>query len=281
MNEKDIVLCAISNISSGACSEDCGFCTQSAKYHTGIEQFLHKPLEKILYEAHQAKDVGALGFCLVSAGCHLDDEKLDFVLRIAHTVLKEIPDFHLIACNGIASLEALKELKKGGIQSYNHNLETARSFYPHVVSTMSWDERFTTCQHAKEAGLSLCTGGIFGLGETDEQRREFIQAIQELSPMSMPINFYIPHQALPLRPVSLTPQEALYWIKYAHEQLPQTMIMLAGGREYLLGKEWTKALEYGAKAIIIGDYLTVSGENPHNDLVALHEAGYYVAKTCM
>ena len=126
---REIFLCAINNILSGTCKEDCKFCTQSVRYHADIERYNYKSIDKIIDEAKQAKSNGALGYCLVTAGKGLDDKKVDFVARIAQAIKKEVKDLNLIACNGTATLEQLKFLKEHGIDSYNHNLETSKAYY--------------------------------------------------------------------------------------------------------------------------------------------------------
>ena len=275
-----VYLCAISNISSGVCAQDCKFCTQSTKYKAQIERYKYKPIEHIVQEAHKAKAARAIGFCLVTAGRGIDDTILEFVCKAARAVKKEVPQLSLIGCNGIATTEQLKELKRSGIDNYNHNLETAKSFYPHICSTHTWEERYQTCLNAKEAGLRLCTGGIFGLGESQEQQNEFIDQIASLDPMSVPINFYHPNPSLPL-PQTIIPQEkALALIRKVRAKLPKAMIMVAGGRELVFQDSWPKILQAGANAIVIGDYLTTKGERPDKDLQTLQKLGYEIASSC-
>jgi len=187
--KKSIFLCAISNISSGSCPEDCGFCTQSARHHADIERYKYKPIEQIVFEAKNAVNNGAIGFCLVTSGLGLDDKKLAFVCEVARAIRAELPDLNLIACNGIASVEQLRTLKEAGVNSYNHNLESSQNFYDKICTTHSWESRYQTCLNAKEAGLSLCSGGIFGLGASKEERTAFIQSVKSLSPDTMPLNF--------------------------------------------------------------------------------------------
>ena len=275
-----VYLCAISNISSGVCAEDCGFCTQSTKYKADIPRYKYKAIETIVEEAKKAKAAKAIGFCLVTAGKGIDDKILDFVCQAARAVKKEVPDISLIGCNGTANLEQLRELKKSGIDNYNHNLETARSYYPTICSTHSWDERYQTCLNAKEAGLSLCTGGIFGLGESQAQRQEFIEQIASLDPMSVPVNFFHPNPALPLPQKVMDKEEALALIRRVRAALPKAMVMVAGGRELVFGQDWPKILEAGANAIVIGDYLTTKGERPDKDLETLQTLGYEIASSC-
>ena len=280
MNLKDntVFLCAICNINSGTCNEDCKFCSQSVRYKADIERYKQKPIEDILSEARAAHKNGSLGFCLVTSNKGLDDKVLDFVCRTAHAINKEELGLRLIACNGTASKEQLLELKKNGIKAYNHNLETSREFYPQICSTHPWDERFETCQNVNEAGLVLISGGIFGLGETQEDRLSMLRSLQELRPTSVPINFYHHNPALHLQPNPLTKEEALELVKLTREMLPDAQrIMVAGGRELMFGEEWPEIFKYGANSIVIGNYLTTPGAAPSKDLQTIRDLGLSIA----
>lgn len=277
---KSIFLCSISNISSGSCAEDCGFCTQSAKHHADIERYSYKAIDQIVLEAKAVTSYGALGFCLVTSGLGLNDKKLSFVCEAARAVRAELPNIHLIACNGIASVEQLRELKNAGVNSYNHNLESSREFYPTICSTHSWESRYQTCLNVKESGLTLCSGGIFGLGESKEDRASFIQSVKALSPSTMPLNFYHPNPALPLKAKPLSEEEALAIITEVKLQLPQTMLMVAGGREITFKNRQCDIFKAGADAIVIGDYLTTKGQPPTKDLEMIEALGYEIAKSC-
>ena len=277
-NKKMIYLCAISNISSGNCSEDCKFCTQSAHYNTNINTYKQKSIDEIIIEAKKAKQNKAVGFCLVTAGKGLNDKKLDYVCEVATALKKEV-DISLIGCNGTASVEQLKELKKAGIENYNHNLETSKEFYPSICSTHTWEERFQTCMNVKEVGLNLCTGGILGLGESEKDRYSMLKSIKELNPMSIPLNFYIPNNNLPIKNTQITKDEVLFWITEYRKNF-DSMIMLAGGRELIFGNNWIEAIKAGANSIVIGDYLTTKGEKINTDLEILEKHGYVIAKDC-
>ncbi|MFB1009703.1 MAG: biotin synthase [Sulfurospirillum sp.] len=278
--KKSIFLCAISNISSGSCAEDCGFCTQSARHHADIERYKYKPVDQIVFEAKNASNNGAIGFCLVTSGLGLDDKKLAFVCEAARAIKAELPDLNLIACNGIASVEQLKTLKDAGINSYNHNLESSQNFYDKICTTHSWESRYQTCLNAKEAGLSLCSGGIFGLGESKEERTSFIQSVKSLSPDTMPLNFFIQNPALPIKATPLSEEEALAIITEVREALPNTRLMVAGGRETTFKSEDCDIFAAGADAIVIGDYLTTKGKLPESDLKMIERLGYEIATTC-
>lgn len=278
--KKEIFLCSICNVSSGSCAEDCGFCTQSAKHHADIVRYKYKAIEQIVSEAKNATSYGALGFCLVTSGLGLDDKKLAFVCEAARAVRAEVPQIHLIACNGIATIEQLKTLKDAGVDSYNHNLETSQRYYETICTTHSWEERFKTCLAVKESGLHLCSGGIFGLGESKEDRESFIESIKELSPATMPLNFYHPNPALPLQANPLSEEEALEIITRVRKALPETMLMVAGGREITFKSRQSDIFAAGADAIVIGDYLTTKGQAPTEDLEMIRSLGYKIAKSC-
>ena len=279
MNKNKIFLCAISNISSGSCAEDCGFCTQSAKHHADIQRYRYKDIATIVEEAKRAKSNGAVGFCLVTSGVGLDDKKLSFVCEAAEAVKKEV-EINLIACNGLATKSQIQTLKDSGVELYNHNLETSKEFYPSICSTHSWGERYETCLHVKDVGLKLDCGGIIGLGESEEDRVSFFDSIASLEPFSVPLNFFHPNEALPIKQAPVDEEEALEVIKYAREKLPNSRIMVAGGREITFRKNPAKIFEMGANSIIIGDYLTTSGEKAGKDLAMIKKAGYEIAPYC-
>jgi len=277
MSEK-IFLCAISNINSGTCSEDCKFCSQSVRYKADIDRYKQKPIPDIIEEARAAKASGALGFCLVTAHKGLDERTLDFVCETAETVNAAVPGLRLIACNGTATFAQLETLKRSGIKAYNHNLETSREFYPQICTTHPWDERFETCENVNAVGLKLITGGIFGLGETQEDRISMLEALQKLDPVSVPINFYHHNPALPLNPNPLTTDEALELITLTRQMLPGAeRIMVAGGRELMFGDRQGEIFAAGANSIVIGNYLTTRGRDRNADLQMLRDLGLGVA----
>ncbi|MGK0255780.1 MAG: biotin synthase [Arcobacteraceae bacterium] len=281
MNDKKIYLCAICNIESGTCDQDCKFCTQSVKYQADISRYNRKAIDNIVAEAKNARKNKAIGFCLVTAGKGLTDKRLAYICEAARAVKKENLGLKLIACNGLATLEQLLELKKAGVDNYNHNLETSREFYPSIVSTHTWDERYQTCLNVKEAGLKLVSGGIFGLGESQEDRISMLTSLSSLDPMTVPLNFFHPNEALPIVTNSVTKEQAFELIKLARKMIPNAhKIMAAGGRELMFGKDEYKVFEYGANSIVIGDYLTTSGKNALQDIEELEAMGYNIAHTC-
>ncbi|MDP3300619.1 MAG: biotin synthase [Sulfuricurvum sp.] len=275
-----IFLCSICNINSGTCNEDCKFCSQSVKYKADIERYKQKPMDQILEEARKLESLGALGFCLVTAQKGLDDKTLEFVCSVASTLKREVPRLRLIACNGTASVEQLVELKKSGVAAYNHNLETSRAFYPEVCTTHPWDERYETCENVNSVGLKLISGGIFGMGETQEDRLSMLHSLKELNPVSVPLNFYHHNPALPLNPSPFSIDESLELIRLSRSILSNAdRIMIAGGREITFKERQHEIFEAGANSIVLGNYLTTAGREAHTDLEMLQKLGLKIALT--
>jgi biotin synthase len=235
-------------------------------------------MDQILEEARRLEALGALGFCLVTAQKGLDDKTLDFVCNVASTLKREVPRLRLIACNGTATLEQLNELKRAGVSAYNHNLETSREFYTQVCTTHPWEERFETCENVNRSGLKLISGGIFGMGETHEDRISMLHSLNELNPVSVPLNFYHHNPALPLQPNPLSIDESLELISLARHIIAKAdRIMIAGGREITFKERQHEIFEAGANSIVIGNYLTTAGREAHADLMMLQELGFEIA----
>lgn len=281
MVSKKIIFCAISNVSSGYCAEDCAYCAQSMKFGADIQRYAQKSIDTVIEEAKKAKANGALGFCLVTAGERLDGKKVEYVSALANAVKSNVPGLFIIACNGIADLKSLQELKKAGVDSYNHNLESAREFFPTLCSTHSWDARFETCQNALSAELMLCSGGIFGLGESAVNRDSFWASLKELNPQSIPLNFYHPNPALPIKHNSLSSvNEGFSIIRKTRELFPSSLVMVAGGRESFFGSRQSEIFDAGCNSIIVGDYLTSRGQDANIDTILVSSAGYDIETEC-
>jgi len=278
VNQEKIFLCSICNINSGTCLEDCKFCSQSVRYKADIDRYQQKPLKDIQKEAIIARDNGALGFCLVTADKGLNDKTLKFVCDVARSLREVAPELRLIACNGTATLKQLLILKEAGIKAYNHNLETSESFYPNICTTHPWSQRYETCQNVNKAGMVLITGGIFGLGETQEDRVSMLKSLASLKPTSVPINFYHHNKALELTPNPLSADEALELIKLTKEMIPDAQrIMVAGGRELMFQDRQSEIFSAGANSIVIGNYLTTNGRAMSQDLEMLKTLNLEVA----
>jgi len=261
---REICLCSLTNIRSGSCPEDCKFCTQSARWRAKIEKYRWKPFSKIVEEAERASKWGARGFCLVTSGVGIVPSDLPHLTKLISNLKEQFSNLNLIGCFGIVGKGELMELKRAGLSAYNHNLESSRTFYPHLCTTHSWEERFKTAQLVKEVGLELYCGGIFGVGESQSDWEELGEALRQLEPEVIPLNFFIPHPALPLR-ATHSREMALEVISLFRRLFPKSGIMLAGGRELLFGDKWVEGIEAGADGIIIGNYLTAPGDAPHRD----------------
>jgi biotin synthase len=276
---KEIFLCSICNINSGTCNEDCKFCSQSVRYKADIDRYKQKDINEIIKEALVARDNGALGFCLVTADKGITPKILDFVCNVAKILTKEVPELRLIACNGTASLDQLLVLKKAGIKAYNHNLETSEAYYPKICTTHPWSERYETCENVNRSGLVLISGGIFGLGESDEDRISMLESLASLNPSSVPINFYHHNEALELDPNPIKIEEAFALIQKTRDVLANAQrIMVAGGRELMFKDRQSEIFSYGANSIVIGNYLTTSGREMNKDLNMLKLLNLEVAK---
>ena len=276
---KDIYLCAISNVKSGKCSEDCSFCTQSAHHYIDIDTYGFKSIEVVVREAKRMKRANATGFCLVSANKAITDGILNKISQYAKAIKKEV-DINLIACNGMATLSQLKELKDAGIDSYNHNLESSADFYKTICSTHSWESRFQTCINAKEAGLKVCSGGIFGMGESAEDRKNLIVSLKELELNAIAINLFHPNPQLPLKTKTLEKQEALDIISFVRSEVKSKKVMLAGGREMVFGNDLKEIFEAGANSIVIGSYLTTKGNEEVEEISTIRDMGYNIMGDC-
>ncbi len=280
MPSNKVFLCAISNISSGSCNEDCSFCTQSVRFKADINRYRQKPIEEIVLEAKKARENMAIGFCLVTAGKGITPAKLEFVCEATKAVKKEVPELNIIACNGTATVEDLEMLKKSGVGSYNHNLESSQAYYEQICTTHSWEERYQTCLNVKKVGLNLCTGGIFGMGESEGDRKSLIDSICSLDPVSIAMNFFHPNIALPLEK-TLNTEESLEWIRKMRIAIgDQTRVMVAGGREISFRDRQEDIFKSGANSIVVGNYLTTSGDDPHHDIDMIKKLGLEIAVDC-
>jgi len=276
---KSIFLCSISNVSSGGCGEDCGYCMQSAHHDTGAPKYRYKSVEQVVREAKFYRECGAAGFCLVTAGRSLDSAKCEYIAKLASEITRLDLGLHLIACNGRADRESLSYLRQNGVGSYNHNLETARSFFPQICTTHTWEERYETCQNAASVGLKICSGGIFGLGESAEQRREHLRALASLNVHTTPINFYIPHPGLRIQEPAMSREQALECVQLVRKSLPSARVMIAGGREVVFGADQRDLFACGIDAVVLGDYLTTKGNTPQNEAEKIKDYGFDIANT--
>ncbi len=266
-------LCGILNAKSGRCGEDCKFCGQSGRWKTEVESFGLLAQEKIIGAAKRAKQDGAKEFSIVTSGKGISGE--DEMETICSS-LKNIRSLGLEPCAslGILSQGQLSRLKNSGLARYHHNLETSQNFFPQICATHQWQESYDTARSAKELGLKLCCGGIFGLGERWEDRADLAVTLSRLKPESVPINFLIPIPGTPLEHQQrLSPLDALKIIVIFRLTLPDSDLIVCGGREEILGDFQSWIFPAGATGLILGDYLTRKGRSPEQDLAMISSLG--------
>lgn len=270
-------LCSIVNARSGACSEDCAFCAQSARHEASIETFPLLSTEKILARANEAAGFQAREFSVVTSGYGERSPK-DFS-RIAESVraLASETPFSVCASLGVVSSDQLLRLKECGLARYHHNLETARSHFSNICTTHSYEDDYEMVRRAKQAGLYVCSGGIFGMGESPEQRVELAMTLRELDVDSVPINFLNPIPGTPLAGRrDLTPFECLKIIAMLRLVLPDKDLVVCGGREVNLRDLQSMIFLAGANGMMVGGYLTTSGRSYQDDLRMIEDLGLEV-----
>ena len=273
----DVELESLINAKSGACPEDCAFCSQSARFHTEVDVYPFLDLDDVLAAARATRDAGASQFCIVVAVRGPEERLLRKVIDAVDLVHTETG--LEVACSlGLLTAEQAARLAAAGVRRYNHNLETCREVFPTICTTHTYDERVATARLAIDAGMELCCGGILGIGETLEQRIDFAFELAALEPCEVPINLLDPRPGTPLGDQSLlSPREALQAIALFRLVLPDVWLRLAGGRERVLGELQGMGLLAGANALIIGNYLTTIGRDASDDVALLEALGMPIA----
>jgi biotin synthase len=261
----------IVSVKTGGCPEDCHFCSQSGQFTSPVRA-VWLDVAALVEAARQTAATGASEFCIVAA-VRGPDERLMGQLRGAVAAIRAAVDINIAASLGILTQAQVDELVEMGVHRYNHNLETARSFFPSVVTTHTWQERFDTLARVAASGMEVCCGGIIGMGESRAQRAEFAAQLAALAPDEVPMNFLNPRPGTPFADLPvLEATEALRTIAAFRLALPRTILRFAGGREITLGDLGAReGLLGGVNAIIVGNYLTTLGRPPGEDLALLAE----------
>ncbi len=266
-------ICSIVNAKSGACSEDCAYCAQSAYHATSVPVYPLISREDIAKAAQSAKQNGARRFCIVTSGRGIDSwEDLE---KIAQGV-RLVRELGLSPCATLGTLarDQLSFLKDAGLERYHHNIETSRNYFSRICTTHTFDERLEVLARARSLGLSACSGGILGMGETREDRIQMAFTLSELDVDSVPINFLMPIPGTPLEKMSqITPLEALQAISVFRFILPNKEIRICAGRGTALRQLHPLIFAAGADGFMIGNYLTTSGLDPAGDLAMIHDMG--------
>jgi biotin synthase len=273
-----VLKCAIVNAKSGMCPEDCAFCAQSAHHHTQVAVYELLSTEKLETEGLKMAAAGATNYSIVTSGTSLTEKDVESVCQVARN-LKAKTSLNLCASVGLLDPEAACKLKAAGISRYHHNLETARSHFDAICSTHDYDDDIQTVKVAKAAGLVVCSGGIFGMGESWAQRVELAFTLKELDVDSVPINFLNPIKGTRMqdRPL-MPPMEALKVIALYRFIHPQKDITICGGREATLRDFQSWLFAAGANGLMVGNYLTTLGRNMQMDLQMIQDLGLADAK---
>ena len=265
-------LCAIVNAKSGACPEDCSYCAQSSrsKTETAIYPLINK--NAVIEKAKEARDAGVKRFCIVTSGRKIGKNELKEIC----SMIKDIRGIGLLPCStlGLLNKDELKLLKDSGLERYHHNLETSERFFPEICRTHTYSDKLNTIDAAVGVGLSVCSGGIFGIGETWEDRIDMAFTLKELPIDSVPINYLIPVKGTPLGEQDmLNPFEALKIVSLYRFILPQKEIRICGGRMQVLGEFNSMVFMAGADSLLTGNYLTTTGRTFSDDQLLIKDYG--------
>jgi biotin synthase len=261
----------IVSLKTGGCPEDCHFCSQSGRFETTVRA-ARLDIPSLVQAARETEATGATEFCIVAA-VRGPDARLMADVREGIAAIQSEVDINVACSLGILTREQAGELAEMGVHRYNHNLEAARSYFPQVVTTHTWEERWDTLQLVREHGMEVCCGCIIGMGETLEQRAELAAQLAALEPDEVPLNFLDPRPGTPFADLPVpSPEDALRTIAAFRLALPRTVLRFAGGRELTLGDLGARqGVTGGINAIIVGTYLTTLGRDPQQDIDLLGE----------
>jgi len=273
-----IELCSIVNAKSGRCSEDCRFCAQSAHYRTGVQTYPLLGEEKVIRSAEEAVATGVKRFSIVISGRRIspgsDLERICSMIEKISGLERILP----CASLGVLSSDTAQSLKSAGLIRYHHNLETAQGYFHYVCTTHSYEERIATIRLAQEFGFELCSGGIWGLGETPEQRLELAFSLKDLRVDSVAINILTPIKGTPMyNQVPMPPLEIIKTIAIYRHILPDQEIRVCGGRTKNLRSLQPLIYLAGCNGVMTGNYLTTKGRNPEEDITEIRDLGLTIS----
>jgi biotin synthase len=275
MNE--VQLCTLANIKSGNCSEDCKYCPQSARYATGIETWQLPDVATIKAQAEKAQAGGSTRFCMGAAWRQASQRSEEFETVLSY--IREVKSLGMEACVtlGMLTETQAQQLKEAGLTAYNHNLDTSPHYYPDIITTRTYEERLNTIAHVVHAGISVCCGGILGMGETVQHRLELIAVLASMAtpPESIPINSLVPVEGTPLQDAPpLDVLDLVRTIATTRLMVPQARVRLSAGRLQLSESDQALCFMAGANAIFTGDTLLTTPNPSHNeDQQLLHKLG--------
>ena len=262
----EVQLCTLLSVKTGGCPEDCAYCPQAARYHTGIDRHGLLDLDAVLESAREAREAGSTRFCMGAAWREVRDNRhFDEVLQM----VSGVRDLGLEVCCtlGMLSESQAERLKEAGLYAYNHNLDSSREFYPEIIGTRTYDDRLETLANVHKAGLSVCCGGIIGMGETVDQRIDLLHTLATLPspPESVPVNALVPVPGTPLEdcpPVSTW--EMVRMIASARVLMPKAMVRLSAGRSRMSAEQQALCFLAGSNSIFTGEKLLTT-PNPSFD----------------
>ena len=265
----------LNNARSGLCPEDCNYCSQSAVSEAEIENYPLISLEELLAAAKRAKESKARRFCIVTSGRGPSARDIDDLTEAVRAI-KESVDINICCSLGLLDADQARQLKEAGVEQLNHNLNTSERYYPEICSTHTYQDRLATLEAARSAGLTLCTGAIFGQGETLDDIIDVSLALRRLDPQSVPVNFLHPIPGTPLESVNyLTPGDCLRSLCLMRLLCPEQEIRVAGGRELHLRQLQPMAL-YPANSIFVSGYLTTPGQGPRQAWQMIEDMGFEI-----
>lgn len=275
--EGEVQLCTLLSIKTGGCSEDCGYCAQSARYSTGVQAERLMEKEQVMEKARAAKESGSTRFCMGAAwkGVRGGTQKFDQVLDI----VRDVSTLGMEVCVTLGELGAdeARALRDAGVTAYNHNIDTSPEHYPNVVSTHTFDDRLRTIRHAQDAGMSVCCGGILGLGETIEDRLRMLEVLSNFNPHpeSVPINMLMPIKGTPLgENEQVDTFTMIRMIATARIAMPRAKVRLSAGRTAMSKECQALCFFAGANSIFYGDkLLTAANPRANEDMALLRELG--------
>ena len=274
-NPNEVQISTLLSIKTGACPEDCGYCSQSAKHDTSLEKERLLPLQDVIEQAAEARANGSSRFCMGAAWRNPTDKNLDKVIDM----VKAVKALGMETCVtlGMLTIDQTKRMKEAGLDYYNHNLDTSPEFYPKVITTRTYDDRLETLDHVREAGINVCSGGIIGMGESERDRASLLQQLANLptQPQSVPINMLVQVEGTPMfNADKLDHLEFIRTIAVARIIMPKSYVRLSAGRSDMSDETQALCFFAGANSIFYGDKLLTT-ENPdeNHDLNLMKKLG--------
>ena len=271
----NIEFCSLINARNGKCSQNCKYCAQSSHYCTNIESYPLVDIQEVIKAAKESKENKVSRFAIVTSG-KTPDEGRDFQIELDMIkAINEVGGLKSCASIGILNEEQAKQLDQAGLKRFHHNINTCRSYYPEVCTTHSWDDRLNTCKLVKKYGMELCCGVILGMGETIEQRVEMAMELAEIEPNSIPINILMPIPETPFENYhdKIDEENVLRTMAIFKIANPKSVVRFCGGRMRLSQENQELALKTCVEGILVGNYLTTVGREPHEDLETANKLG--------